>query len=171
MVNEKEVVGRLLACAIKMEYLVANLYENLSAVFGQPYSLALRHIAKESLNHALTYKMVLEEILKMRMPQVNTCVELGGDAYKVLVEVTQKANKNKLDFKEALDLFERANELENLIGEEMYTRMILPAVRELVNKEGFKIIETLINEIIEEEKYHSLLVSDMIEALRKQIAE
>ncbi len=152
--NKQRIIADLLLCSVELEELTAKLYESLAKKLGGAKAIAARHIARESWNHARTLREILDLLgIETANPE---CERVIGENYIKIKNILLKI-KN-MDPENVADLL---SEIECSLGEETYHAIMLQLIKDITDK---NIINIIIDEIVDEERFHEKLVKRMFGA-------
>ncbi|MEM0347044.1 MAG: hypothetical protein QXV93_05265 [Zestosphaera sp.] len=165
----------VLICAERFEGLVARFYSELSKKVEDEFlSTVFKWVSVESLNHAELMSSILK-FLNLHYVEVD-CSAVVGEPWVTVMELFEKIVKtDKADSRVVSELLAGMKILEKFVGEETYGKLLYPLIKKLIIEASEKsrdlrrieILSTIVDELIEEEKYHEKL-ADLISDLLKE---
>ena len=160
-------LSQILVCSIEFEEKVAELYEKLASKIPHTLSNALLHIARESRNHAKTLRS-LQRILGIKIK--TSCRPNKYLAY--INNTLENLEKQTLTLNKIGEILKDCINLEKFIGEEYYVEIVsrilktqLKEIPLIENSREVEIWRTILEEIAEEENYHTKLISKVVESI------
>jgi len=152
--SKRRLITDLLLCSVELEELTAKLYETLAEKLEGAKAIAARHIARESWNHARTLREILGLLgIERVRPE---CERVIGENYIKIKNIL--LNIKNMDPESVADFL---SNIECSLGEETYHALMLPLVKDISDE---IIINIIIDEIIDEERFHGKLVKRMFGA-------
>jgi rubrerythrin len=161
-----KVLEKILECSIWLEEKTAELYYKIADRVGQRnIGQILRIIARQSESHAEMLNWILENILEKRKPTKINCVKIVGEVGKTTVDLIKDVeNRETITNNDLCNLIGDLEFVENGIGEETYSRILLPLIKTTLKQTyqetiTLEIAEEIIGTIVNEEKLHERLVT------------
>lgn len=161
----EELLDKTLTCSSILEEAVADVYFQLRNKINDPHiALVFETISQESRKHASILRSIAI-LVGLKRVDVD-CREYLGELYASVEHVLSRLQIVKeLSKDEVRDIVEKLYVVEYFAGEETYHKLLLPLVRELLPASS-KLIEELINKIIEDEEFHERAVKIVLESIR-----
>ncbi|BES81170.1 hypothetical protein [Pyrodictium abyssi] len=160
--SDGKVLAEALSCAVLVERLVARVYEDLSRCRRDAYGVAFSYIAGESYIHADVFAHIASE-LGVGVDEEACPAEPGGLVEQLRV-LEKKLAKGCPDERELLRVLGFLASLEDHVGEEEYTRMLIPALRSIMG-EKFEVYELVLESIARDEENHAAIVRRIYQEL------
>ncbi len=160
----------VLKCSILLEKNVAEFLNKIAEIIDDKWSsIALRHIARESEDHAKTLEDICRAYglydLEVAIEEYKRIIGSKGveiiDSYKRIIERLDSGWKPDKD--ELLKILEKQNIVEKLAGEDIYVHFLLRLLEHVVDENA--ILKLLLRNISEEEERHIKLIEQIIERL------
>ena len=182
--KDKAVLGTILRCSRWFELRTSELYRVLSdKVVDKDAASLLMVISQQSFSHSKSIEalMRLYGIRDAEVPD-EVCEELMKPIGPITNELIRKLNRvEEVGLKEYDELLNDLRLLECGVGEEAYTRILLPLLKDALNNvmvreardgEGLvlksKMIDELVDDIVRQEKLHEILVMDVHRLLQRK---
>ena len=160
MIEGEDLVARIISCSIKLEEYIAKVYSKLADKLEYPEALTLKHIARESLNHASLLRDV-SQVLSLQFKPEN-CQKLIGSTYESLEKLVSFIESTELDKVNVDYLLSELKKAENSMSEEIYHSMIFNIIKDMFPEPQARIVDRIVDEIICEERYHHKLMEEAI---------
>ncbi|MEM2077860.1 MAG: hypothetical protein QXH45_01145 [Thermosphaera sp.] len=155
-------------CIAQFEMFTASFYEKLSQrVSDESVSLILQLISMDSRTHSQIFVELARRLGFLEPP--GNCREIVGEPWRRVESLT-----SRLDVAIEISLPEYLKDLElveNFVGEETFTRIILPLLKDALSERDAGLAEAtslIINKIIEDEKHHEKLVRKAMDIAEKR---
>ena len=161
-----EVLAKILECSILMEERTAELYFKISNRLQDPYTSGLlRIIAHQSKSHAEILKWIMNNTVgnQGRTSGVD-CLKMTGEVGGITIEAIEYVERQEqLTLQDLNDIIGKLEFIEKGIGEETYSRILLPLTKTtleqtITQQETLEIAQKMIQTIIREEELHENLV-------------
>ncbi len=150
---------RIISCSIVLEERIASIYESLSNYVSFPESLVLKHISRESQNHAMLLKDISSQLGFEFNPR--DCKSLIGEMYDKMEQILELVRREPSN-EELNKIFEMLKEAENSMSEEIYHTLIFSLIKDMFPESDGSLINKIIDEITCEERFHHVLIEDVI---------
>lgn len=156
-------------CIAQFEMLTASLYERAARAVSDKsasISLILHLISMESRTHSHIMGELARR-LGLRETSYN-CKDIIGEPWRRIETLV-----SNLDFGEGASLSQLLKELEfveGFVGEETYTKVVLPLLKDMLSDRGVDLVEVaniVIDKIVQDEKCHERLVARVREYVEK----
>lgn len=160
--GDEKALAEALSCAVLVEKLVAQVYESLSKCSGEVFDVAFSYIASESRIHADVFAHIAGE-LGISLDE-EACPGEPGGLVEQLRALEETLAKGCLDGRELLRVLGFLASLEDHVGEEEYTRMLIPALKSVMG-EKFELYELVLESIARDEENHAAIVRRIYQEL------
>ncbi|OWJ55419.1 hypothetical protein Pdsh_01015 [Pyrodictium delaneyi] len=157
------VISEALSCAILIEELTSNIYKRLADCAGGVTSIAFTYIASESSTHADIFGFIAKD-LGIDVDENKCPVEPGG-LMEQLKKMNRKLSEECPRRTELFNILRFLASLEEHVGEEDYTRILIPALRTVMSKKDIDVYETILESIIRDEENHATILQRVYERL------
>jgi len=161
--GDEKALAEALSCAVLVERLVARVYEGLARCSRNAYSLAFSYIAGESHIHAIIFARIASE-LGVNVDE-KACPAEHGSIVERLYTIEEMLARKCPDKEGFLSILGFLASLEESVGEEEYTRMLIPALRTMFGKKLLKVYELVLESIVRDEENHAAIVQYIYEEL------
>jgi len=166
MTASNRILGTILECSIWLEEETAKLYLKLSSrVEHKNTAQLLKIIGLQSRSHAEMLNWILETILEKRKLRETDCLKITGEVGEINVSIIRAIEeKDTITRKDLCNIIRKLEFIENGIGEETYSRILLPLLKTTMKQTypanpALGIAEEIVETIINEEKLHEKLVT------------
>ena len=157
-------LATVIKCSIAFEEEVANLYETIADLIGfdDLIPIILRHIARESRNHA---KFLRSLSVLMHLESDVDCLDFLELRLRPILRLKSRLHMlTRLGIDEFKEVLTYLSQAENLANEEVYSKTIYPLMTPIINDE---VINTVLKEIANEEEFHRILVEAIIKRVER----
>ena len=154
----------VMKCSAVFEKEVADLYLTLAerVRFDDVIPLVLRHIARESSNHA---ELLRHMSLVLNLSSDIDCLEFLENRLKPVIALRNEVMRLKEVSPQYLSrVLTKLRDVEGLANEEIYSRTIYPLMASLISND---VINTLLSEVATEEEFRERLIKKLSEYLTK----
>ncbi|MDW8010490.1 MAG: hypothetical protein RMH84_02725 [Sulfolobales archaeon] len=166
----RRLLSTALSCLAQFEDIVSELYSILSEFSHEEAArLALRWISTESRQHS-KYLGNLAKLLGLG-GDVGSCAEFVGIPWVTVESLLNNLRKaGSLSNADVLNTLRKLHVIERFTAEEAYSAILIKQIKDVANlaRINFGIIEVVLDEIVEEEKYHDKIVTALIEMLESR---
>ena len=156
-----------LSCMVAVEEAAARVYEGLgrclSGAAGGALPLLCGYISRESLNHAETLRGIARLLGAEAAPA--SCPRTGRDLVERLEEAAGLLARRCPGPGEAVEILGRLAATENMVGEEEYTRLLVPALAAALGPRGGP-LRLLLEAVVSDEAWHQRLAEECIRQLK-----
>jgi rubrerythrin len=160
------IISNLLECSIWLEERTAELYFKIANRAEQRNTVQiLKIIAHQSKSHAEMLNWILETLTEKRRSHEIDCMKTVGEVGELTVDMIKTVEeKHTMTHEDLCKLLEKLEFIENGIGEETYSRILLPLIKTTIKQaypetSTIEVAEEMIETIINEEKLHEKLVT------------
>jgi len=164
--DDASILVEVLVCSERFERSVSGFYNALSKMVGdQLFKVIFKWISAESLNHAELMKNLLN-FLRLPYAEVDCSFVIGEPwvTINLLMKTLKAGSINTETLKKILSDLRR---LEGLADEEIYGKLLYPAISGLLREVGgelraqkeLEVISAVLEEVSVEEEYHKRLVN------------
>lgn len=164
----RELTASALRCLASFELLTSKLYERLARKTSDgSASLVFKWLSIESNSHAALLGMLASPL----GVKEEDCAKFVGLPWRIVDELMRETEPDEHLGDEALaGILRRLQSVEGLAAEEVYSRIAINLIRELMPtiSADAEIVDTILWEISEEEKYHEKLLLAVARVLERK---
>lgn len=164
----RRLIASALRCLASFERLASKLYEELARkTSNRSASLVFEWLSIESGSHAT----LLDILANPLEAKEEDCAKFVGLPWRVVDDLIRETRPTERISDEALaEILQKLRSVEGLASEEIYGRIMVNLLKDfapLVSNEA-EIIELILEEVSEEEKYHEKLLLSVARALEQR---